>query len=97
MEPASGTEKPDESEKKHIFDDPENTKRLIRIFFVVCAVLIALDLVFHRHLSFKDGVFPAEAWFGYYAVYGWVACVILVLAAKQMRKVLMRDEDYYDE
>jgi hypothetical protein len=97
MEPTVGMERPNESEKKHIFDDPRNIKRLIRVFFVVCAVMIALDLVVHRHLSFKDGVFPAEAWFGYYAVYGWVACVILVLVAKQMRKVLMRDEDHYDE
>lgn len=97
MEPTVGTEKPDESEKKHIFDDPRNIKRLIRVFFLVCAVLIALDLMFHRHLSFQDGVFPAEAWFGYYSVYGFVACVILVLVAKQMRKVLMRGEDYYDK
>jgi hypothetical protein len=33
---------------------------------------------------------------GFYAFYGFVACVLLVLIAKQMRKVLMRKEDYYD-
>jgi hypothetical protein len=32
----------------------------------------------------------------FYAVYGFVACVLLVLIAKEMRKVIMRKEDYYD-
>jgi hypothetical protein len=34
---------------------------------------------------------------GFYAIYGFVACVILVLVAKEMRKLVMRDEDYYDD
>ena len=87
---------PPEGEKAHVFDNPRNVKRVVRGLYVVCAVLFALDLVFHRHLSFGEGVFPAEGWIGYYAVYGWVACVLLVLGAKQMRKVLMRGEDHYE-
>ena len=31
-----------------------------------------------------------------YAIYGFVACVVLVVLAKIMRKGLMRDEHYYD-
>ena len=31
-----------------------------------------------------------------YGIFGFVACVALVLIAKQLRKVLMRREDYYD-
>jgi len=38
-----------------------------------------------------------EALPGFYALFGFVACVVLVLIAKEMRKVLMRDEDYYDD
>ena len=41
-------------------------------------------------------VHPFEGLWGFYAIYGFVACVILVLLAKEMRKLLMRDEDYYD-
>ena len=37
-----------------------------------------------------------EGWPGFYPMYGFVACVALVLVAKQLRKILMRDEDYYD-
>ena len=82
--------------KKHLFDQPRNVHRLIWIFFALCALLLGLDLLVHRHLNFAEGVFPVEGWFGFYAIYGFVACVLLVLTATQLRKVLMRREDYYD-
>ena len=35
---------------------------------------------------------------GFYAVFGFVACVALVLAAKHvLRPIIMRGEDYYDQ
>lgn len=82
--------------EKHIFDDPKNVRLLILIFFAVCAVTLAFDFFVHRHASFEEGTFGAEGWFGFYGFYGFVACVLLVLTAKEMRKVLMRPEDYYD-
>ena len=82
--------------KQHLFDDPGNVRRLILIFFAVCAVTLALDFLVHRHPSFEEGVFGVEGWFGFYGIYGFVACVLLVLIAKEMRKVLMRPEDFYD-
>ncbi len=78
-------------DKRHIFDEPKNVKRLLRIFFVVCAGLIGLDLIFDRHV-----IHVWEELFGFYAIFGFVACVVLVLVAKEMRKLLMRDEDHYD-
>lgn len=80
------------SDKSHVFDNRRNVKRAIYVLVVICAVNLGLDLVIHRHADH-----PWEHLFGFYAVYGFVACVILVLFAKQMRKVLMRKEDYYDE
>ena len=59
--------------------------------WVVGIVLLVVDLVVHRH----EGVWFA-GWFGFYAVYGFLACVALVLTAKALRRVLMRDEDYYE-
>ena len=32
----------------------------------------------------------------FYAIFGFTACVTLVLIAKQMRRILKRKEDYYD-
>ena len=78
-------------EKQHIFDKPENVNRLLRGFYTVCGILFALDLVLHRHMSHDWEHLP-----GFYAIFGFVACVLLVLVAKEMRKVLMRKEDYYD-
>ena len=83
-------------DKEHLFDNPRNVARLIRIFVVVCVLMLGLDFAIHRHLSFAEGDFAAEGFFGFYAAYGFVACVLLVLAAKQMRRVLMKPEDYYE-
>ena len=65
-------------------------KRLRRAFYAACALLLALDLAIHRHAEH-----PWEGAFGFHAGYGFAACVLLVLAAKRMRLVLMRPEGYY--
>jgi hypothetical protein len=44
----------------------------------------------------KHGPFAIEHVYGFYGIFGFVACVALVLIAKQLRRVLMRPEDYYD-
>jgi len=78
-------------ESQHIFDNPRNIKRLLRVFFTLCAVLLLLEVMHHRHMM--------HAWehlWGFYSIFGFVACVALVLIAKELRKVLMRPEDYYD-
>jgi len=33
---------------------------------------------------------------GFYALYGFIGCVVLVFVAKWMRIILMRPEKYYD-
>lgn len=101
MEPPIENQSPVEgsdtaSERKHIFDNRKNVKRLIRILFSICFVLFLLDFIIHRHLSLEEEKFSFEEWPGFYAVYGFVSCVLLVLGAKQMRKLLMRKEDYYE-
>ena len=81
-----------EQESQHIFDKPRNIKRLLRVFFTICAVLLLLDFVHHRHV-----IHSWEDLWGFYGIFGFVACVALVLIAKEMRKVVMRPEDYYDD
>ena len=79
-------------ERKHFFDDPRSVKKVLRVFYVICALLLLADVVVHRHV-----VHAWEGVWGFYAGYGFVACVLLVLIAKEMRKLLMRREDYYDD
>ena len=80
------------NERKHYFDEPDNVKKVLRVFYVICAGLFLVDFILHRHV-----VHPWEEWWGFYAGYGFVACVVLVLAAKELRKLVMRSEDYYDD
>lgn len=80
------------NEKEHYFDKPENVNFVLRIFYTICGLLVVADIFIHRHT-----IHSWEDIFGFYTLYGFIACVALVLIATQMRKVLMRDEDYYDD
>lgn len=81
-----------DKEKIHLFDRPENVDRLLKGFYAICILLVLADFIFHRHVGFDWEKIPA-----FYALYGFVACVLLVVVAKRMRNVLMRKEDYYDD
>lgn len=86
-----------DGERSHVWDNPKNVQKLLVVFWLSCAVMIALDFFVVRHLSFEHDELPIEGWFGFYGFYGFVACVVLVLVAKQMRRFLMRGEDYYEQ
>jgi hypothetical protein len=79
------------SNKTYWLDREANVTRLYLGLWVVGIVLLLADLVIHRH---EDAWFAG--WFGFYAAYGFFACVALVLTAKALRRLLMRDEDYYE-
>lgn len=78
-------------EKEYFFDKPENVKKVLYVFYALCGLLFAADFVIHRHVYHSWENLPA-----FYAVYGFVSCVVLVLIATEMRKVVMRGEDYYE-
>ncbi len=79
-------------EPKYWLDDPRNVVKIVRLLFVLCALLVGIDLVYHKH-----GHFPFEEWPGFFAVFGVVACVGLAVVARGLRVLLKRREDYYDE
>jgi len=61
------------------------------LLFITAAVTLA-DFGYHKH-----GHYGFEEITGFHTFYGFVSCVGLVLAATQMRKVVMQDEDFYDD
>jgi hypothetical protein len=79
-------------ERRHMFDNPRNVRRVVYALVAICVVSFGLDFAIHRHVHHPWEVLP-----GFYALYGFVACVLLVLIAKELRKILMRKEDYYDD
>ena len=82
----------DTKEKKYFLDDPKNVLLVVRLLYVACAAIFLLDFTGLRH--------PEQWWEGlpgFYPLYGFIGCTALVLSAKELRKILMRGEDYYDK
>lgn len=88
---------PDIEQAANVNDDPGffyrpgTIKWILRGFYSICLFLFVLDFFVHRHIETSIEKLPA-----FYAIYGFVACVLLVLIASQMRKWLMRGEHYYE-
>jgi len=80
-----------EEEKKGFFEKPESVTRIIKTLMLLSGLSVIADFFYHKHANFEF-----QGWFGFDAFFGFTACVGLVLAAKQLRKLVMRDEDYYD-
>ena len=74
---------------------PEKVKWIVRALFAVCAIVVVADF-FYMPAKKAHSHYPYEAYIGFRAFYGFVSCVLLVVLAAQMRRVVMRDEDYYD-
>lgn len=74
-----------------LFDDPKNVKRILGIFYVSLVALLIADFFIHKHAEF-----PWEAAPNFFAVYGFVACVLVIFGAKLLRIFMKRDENYYD-
>ncbi len=83
---------PPQDKKRYLFDSPRNVRRLLRALYAACIVVFFADAFIDRNVGH-----PWERLFGFYGIFGFVAFVVLVLSAKELRKVLMRKEDYYDE
>jgi len=72
-------------------EESKSVKALIIGLYIICAALLLVEFFYHRH-----GHFDFELWFGFYAGFGLLAYLFIVLSATQLRKWLQRSEDYYD-
>lgn len=70
---------------------PGTVRLLWRGFIVVLALVVAAQFLVPLH-----GHFAAEAWFGFAALFGFLACVGMVLFAKLLGLFLKRRDDYYE-
>lgn len=76
--------------KPHWLSRPENVRRLWRGFVVLLALVVAAQFLVPVH-----GYLAAESWFGFSALFGFLACVGMVLFAKLLGLWLKRRDDYY--
>lgn len=69
-----------------------NARRISIALIVVCGLLLVAELFFdkHSHFSWSQVI-------GFDALFGFAAYLSIVFAAKALRKIVKRREDYYDE
>lgn len=74
------------------FDHPQNIRRLRLWFYIVLVLLVLPDFFLHKHHLFS----VVESWPGFYAMFGFLSCVGIILVSKALGFWLKREEDYYD-
>ncbi len=80
------------AEKKHWLVRPETIRWIWRWGIAILALLVVGDAWVHGHPHFSiDGTFAFYAW------YGLLTCIAMVLFAKGIGVFLKRDDTYYDE
>ena len=88
---AAATPAPPTDEKRYWLDQSGNVSKIFYAVLAVCLLLLAADFFYDKHAEH-----PLEQYFGFSAFFGFVSYVFIVFAAKQLRKIVMRPEDYYD-
>lgn len=79
------------AEQDHWLVRPATIRKLWIGFIVVLVLTVAAQFFIELHPHFE-----AEGWFGFYAGYGFIVCVAMVVGAKVLGMVLKRKETYYD-
>ena len=77
--------------KQNWFYRKNNIKnlRILSITVLWLIVLIEFFIVLHPH-------FDIEGVFGFYAIFGFLSCVGLIIFAKLLGFLIKRKDDYYD-
>jgi len=83
--------RPQPPDHDHWLVRPATIRKLWWIFGGVLALTVLAQLGVHVH-----GHFGIDGWLGFNAVFGFLACVAMVVFAKLLGFVLKRPVDYYD-
>jgi len=66
--------------------------RLLVALAVTCVCLALSDLLYHKHTDFEF-----ESSFAFHGIFGFLAYIAIVNAAKLLRLWVKRPEDYYND
>ncbi len=69
-----------------------NIRRIKAAFGIVLGLLVVIDFLIDKH-----GYFHLEDLPGFYVIYGFISCVVIVAFSKGLGKLLLRKEGYYDD
>ena len=79
------------TQRRYWLDNPRNVNRIVWALAAICVLLVGAELFYEHHAHYAW-----ENWFGFHAWFGFVTFFGLVLLGKQFRKLVKRDEDYYE-
>ena len=88
----------DPNEKPGWFNQPANIDKLIKGLYVACALAVLpeiLDKIFGWHMMHPN--YAIEKIPGFYGIVGFVAFVVIVRGGEVLRRLIKRDEGYYDQ
>jgi len=60
------------------------------IFFII-------NILFYIFYDFDKVHFDKDGIFGFYPLFGFISCIVLIIIAKFLGYILKKDERYYDE
>jgi hypothetical protein len=76
----------------HWLTRPRTVRRLWQAFIAVLALTVLAELATRAHSHFA-----IERVFGFNALYGFLACAVLIVVAKGIGLVVKRPDTYYDD
>lgn len=71
-------------------------RRTIRILMIVSSVVLAITVLFDLVVDQYE-IFGVEGTFGFAALYGFLTCLVMILAAKGLGFLLKRSDRFYDD
>jgi hypothetical protein len=70
---------------------PGRSKKILWALAVIGVAVLGADLFYEKAAHYSWEKAP-----GFYAFFGFSSCVLAVMVSKGLRRIGMRDEDYYD-
>ncbi len=81
-----------EGSEKHWLVRPASIRKLWIAFVAILALTVLAQIAFPLH-----GVFEIDDWFAFPAIFGFLACVVMIVGAKVLGIFLKRKDVYYDD
>lgn len=73
------------------FEDPEFIKKLKYLLYISIVIFILMGFFVDLHPHFRWEEVPA-----FFAIYGFLICVLIIFGVKAIGRLIQRREDYYD-
>jgi hypothetical protein len=82
----------EQEEERNWLERPSTIRKLWIAFSIVLALTVFAQFFLHLHEYFR-----VDDEFGFYAAYGFLSCVAMVVVAKLLGLVLKKPGDFYDD